>query len=82
MSSNIFWIGGVKYKRSKKQGRKPSGLGKLKKYRLYLEDEERLKVLRDRFGYYYNENEIVRSAVKLYLDNYLNNSVPIELLIP
>ena len=60
----------------KKQGRKPSGLGKLDKYRLYEKDEERLLILKDKLGSYYNKNEIVRNAVKIYLDNF----VPTELL--
>jgi len=53
----------------KKQGRTPSGLGKPKKYRLYEKDERRLDILKKRFGYLYNENEIIREAVRIYLDN-------------
>ena len=46
-----------------KQGRKPSGLGKPKLIRLYAEDEEKMKVLKEKLGYLYNENELVRQAV-------------------
>lgn len=46
-----------------KQGRKPSGLGKPKLIRLYVEDEEKMKVLKEKLGYLYNENELVREAV-------------------
>ena len=60
----------------KKQGRKSSGLGKLEKYRLYEEDNRRLEILKNKLGYLYNKNEIVRIAVKIYLDN----SVGTELL--
>jgi len=49
--------------RSTKQGRKPSGLGKPKLIRLYAEDEEKMKVLKEKLGYLFNENEIVRDAV-------------------
>ncbi|OGZ02797.1 MAG: hypothetical protein A2390_02225 [Candidatus Liptonbacteria bacterium RIFOXYB1_FULL_36_10] len=65
-----------KIKRNK-QGRKPSGLGKLKSIRLWKEDEEKLMNLRNIYGEYWNENEFIRDAVseKLY------NSVYTELLI-
>jgi hypothetical protein len=68
----------ILYKRENIQGRKPSGLGEIKKYRLYESDERKLKILKSKLGYLYNENEIVREAVK----NYLCNSIPLELLIP
>jgi len=80
MSSKTYiqhYVNGTtkKFKR-KKQGRIPSGLGKPEKYRLYEEDNRRLENLKNKLGYLYNKNEIVRIAVKLYLDN----SVPPELL--
>ena len=67
--------GSAKWFTRKKQGRKPSGLGKLKKYRLYADDEIRLIELKEKLGQYYNENEIIRNAVRLYL-----NSVGTELV--
>jgi len=51
------------YSREGSQGRKPSGLGKPKLYRLFASDEEILKLLEIKLGDYYNENEIVRDAV-------------------
>jgi len=51
------------YTRKGTQGRKPSGLGKPKLYRLFAEDEKILKLLEIKLGSYYNENEIVRNAV-------------------
>ena len=71
-----FVDGSEKTFQRKKQGRKPSGLGKLNKYRLYKNDEKRLLILKDKLGKYYNKNEIIHSAVKIYLDNF----VPPELL--
>jgi hypothetical protein len=68
--------GSSKWFTRKRQGRKPSGLGKLKKYRLYANDEDKLMELKASLGQYYNENEIVRNAVHLYL----NNSVGTELV--
>ena len=56
--SKITW-----YTRKGTQGRKPSGLGKPKLYRLFESDEEILKLLEIKLGDYYNENEIVRNAV-------------------
>ena len=50
------------------QGRKPSGLGKPELYRLYAEDEEKLSILKEKLGIYYNKNEIVRQAVRLALE--------------
>ena len=76
MASNTYEVNGKKYRRSTKQGRMPSGLGKSQKYRLYESDEKRLLVMKSNLGEYYNKNEIVRIAVKLYLDNF----VPTELL--
>ena len=65
------------YKRCR-QGRKTSGLGKPEKFRLFEEDNRRLEILKNKLGYLYNKNDIVRIAVKIYLDN----SVPTELLKP
>ena len=76
MASNIYEVNGTEYRRSVRQGRKPSGLGRPEKYRLYKKDEECLLILKSNLGEYYNKNEIVRIAVKLYLDNF----VPTELL--
>ena len=76
MASNIYEVNGTEYRRSVRQGRKPSGLGKSEKYRLYKKDEERLLIVKSNLGEYYNKNEIVRIAVKLYLDNF----IPTELL--
>jgi len=61
--------------RSTKQGRKPSGLGRPKLIRLYAEDEEKMKVLKEKLGYLFNENEIVRQAVHQII-----NSVYTELV--
>jgi hypothetical protein len=61
----------------KRQGRIPSGLGSARKHRLYIEDENKLMELKKSLGQYYNENEIVRMAVHVYL----SNSVGTELLI-
>lgn len=58
-----------------KQGRKPSGLGKPKLVRLYAEDEEKMKILKEKLGYLYNENELVRDAVHKII-----NSVYTELV--
>jgi hypothetical protein len=55
--------------RSAKQGRKPSGLGKPKLIRLSAEDEEKLKILKEKLGMYWNENEFIRSAVSEKLSN-------------
>jgi len=62
-------------RRRVKQGRKPSGLGKPKLIRLYAEDEEKMNLLKEKLGYLFNENEIVREAVHLIV-----NSVYTELL--
>ena len=56
-------------RRSVSQGRKPSGLGRAEKFRLYESDNKRLEVLKARLGRFFNKNEIVRDAVKMYLDN-------------
>lgn len=64
-----------KLRRSTKQGRKTSGLGKPKLIRLYAEDEEKMKLLKEKLGYLFNENEIVREAVHKIV-----NSVYTELL--
>ena len=50
-------------RRKTKQGRNPIGLGKPKLIRLYAEDEEKMKVIKEKLGYLFNENEIVRDAV-------------------
>lgn len=60
----------------KKQGRKPSGLGKPKLIRLKETDEEKMKILKEKFGYYWNENDFIREAVS----EKLCNSVYTELL--
>lgn len=44
------------------------GLGKPKLIRLYDETEKKLEELRPQFGYLYNENQIVRDAVKKAVD--------------
>ena len=62
--------------RRKKQGGKPSGLGKLKSTRLYPTDETLLNRLKEKFGVYWNENEFIRNAVH----DKLCNSVYTELL--
>ena len=62
--------------RRKKQGRKPSGLGVPKLVRLRETDEEKIKFLKEKFGYYWNENEFIRSAVS----EKLCNSIYTELL--
>lgn len=58
----------TKYRRANKQGRKSMGLGKPKLIRLYDETEKKLEELRPQFGYLYNENQIVRDAVKKAVD--------------
>ena len=55
--------------RSTKQGRKPSGLAKPKLIRLYEVDEEKMKLLKDKLGSYWNENDFIRSAVSEKLSN-------------
>lgn len=62
-------------RRSTPQGRKPSGLSKPQLVRLYEVDREKLDALKERLGYLYNENEIIRSAVHKYVE-----SIYIELL--
>lgn len=72
MASNIYTrhtiTGSQKFTRKGTQGRKPSGLGKPELYRLYAEDEEKLLILKEKLGMYYNKNEIVRQAVRLALE--------------
>ena len=79
MASNTFTrhtiTGPRTYSRKGTQGRKPSGLGKPELYRLYAEDEEKLLILKEKLGTYYNKNEIVRQAVHLALE-----TIYIELL--
>jgi hypothetical protein len=72
----IFVDGSKKKFKRKRQGRTPSGLGKPKLIRLKLSDEEKIKLLKEKFGYYWNENEFIRDAVS----EKLCNSVYIELL--
>ena len=60
----------------KKQGRIPSGLGKPKLVRLKETDEEKINILKEKLGYYWNENEFIREAVS----EKLCNSVYTELL--
>lgn len=62
----------------KKQGRTPLGLGKPKCIRLKKEDEDKMIILRDKLGIYWNENAFIRNAVS----EKLCNSVYTELLIP
>ena len=81
MASNTYTIkaidGSVQtYKRHTKQGRKSSGLGKPKLVRLREDDEKVLQMMKEMLGYLYNENEIIRNAVHVYL----SNSVYTELL--
>ena len=79
MASNLYiqHTAGGKYlaRRTTKQGRKPTGLGKPKGVRLRQTTEARLSAVKDRLGYLYNENELIRNAVDFYL-----NSVYTELL--
>ena len=60
----------------KKQGRIPSGLGKPKLIRLKETDEEKMRIIKEKLGYYWNENEFIREAVS----EKLCNSVYTELL--
>lgn len=53
----------ITMRRSVPQGRKPSGLGRPKLYRLFAEDVEILAIMEEKLGCMYNENEIVRTAV-------------------
>lgn len=69
MASNIYEINGRKYRRSVKQGAKPMGLGKPFVQRLFDDDEKVLELAKERFGYLYNKNDFVRSAVKYYINN-------------
>jgi len=62
-------------RRSKKQGRRPSGLAPAQLVRLYSDDKIKLAQIAEKLGYLYNENEIIRSAVRAHL-----NSVYTELL--
>lgn len=57
-------------RRRDKQGRKPSGLAKPRLYRLRQDDVGLLDALKNRLGYLYNENEIVRDAVHRGLSVY------------
>lgn len=60
----------------KKQGRIPSGLGRPKLVRLKETDEEKMGILKEKLGIYWNENEFIRTAVS----EKLSNSVYTELL--
>ncbi len=80
MASNIYtqdYVDGTsrKLRRLKKQGRKSSGLADPELYRLYKTDKEKLLMLKDKLGRYYNENQIVRDAV-----HYAVESIYTELL--
>ena len=50
-------------RRSVRQGRRPSGLGKPVLVRLYAEDEQIQDRLQERLGRFYNRNQIIRDAV-------------------
>jgi hypothetical protein len=63
-------------RRRKKQGRRSSGLGKPQLVRLWNNDEEKMKILQERFGIYWNKNEFIRNAVS----KELRSSVYTELL--
>lgn len=76
MASNTVVIDGKRYRRSKKQGRKPSGLSKPIKIRLYEDDTEKLAEYARQFGYYWNFNEFIRGLVHKELCNF----VPQELV--
>ena len=67
-----------KYNRSGTQGRKPSGLSKPFLIRIYSADVERMTLLAANLGEYWNQNDFVREAVRLRLDE-LSNSVYTEL---
>ena len=56
-------------RRSVKQGRISSGLGKPKLVRLYKEDEVVMNLGKQKLGSFYNENEFIRNAVKYYISN-------------
>jgi hypothetical protein len=72
MASNIYTrhtiTGDTMHTRKGTQGRKPSGLGKPKLYRLYNKTNEKLAAISEILGYLYNENEIVREAVEKHVD--------------
>jgi hypothetical protein len=57
------------YTRKGTQGRKPSGLAKPKLYRLDIETIAMLDYISTRLGYLYNENEIIRTATKKYVES-------------
>ena len=81
MASNTYiqhTVGGKSHlaKRSVKQGRKPSGLGKPILIRLYEEDEIIFSQMENVMGEYFNLNQTVREAVAS------QRSVYIELLKP
>jgi hypothetical protein len=74
MASNIYrqsFADGTSglMKRSVKQGRISSGLGKPKLVRLYKEDEVVMDLGKQKLGCFYNENEFIRNAVKYYINN-------------
>ena len=56
-------------RRSTKQGRRSSGLGKPRLVRLYQEDEVFMDLGKQKLGCFYNENEFIRNAVKYYISN-------------
>lgn len=75
MTSSTFVINNKRYRRSVRQGRRRSGLGKAFQQRLFDDDEKTLLLIKERLGYLYNKNEFVRCAVKYYI-----NTVYAELL--
>jgi hypothetical protein len=55
------------YTRKGTQGRKPIGLSKPKLYRLSESTRRELDELKIKFGYLYNENEIIRFAAEKHI---------------
>ena len=66
-------------RRSVKQGRKSSGLAAPQVVRLYEDDKARLAKRAAELGYLYNENEFIRDAVRMRLDE-IDGSVYTELV--
>jgi hypothetical protein len=64
-------------RRSTKQGRRPSGLGDPYVQRLDAETEQVLTEIGARLGPLYNKNEIVRNAVRMFV-----NSIYTDLVNP
>lgn len=63
-------------RRIEKQGRKPQGLSSPQVLRLDNDVKEKLKTLAGVYGYYWNENQFIRDAVR----DKLSNSVYTEFL--